>query len=307
MISREEDRVRVLPGHPSFLHALTAASFVLILIPGAGCSSSPEKPVEEEAAPRESKEAPKGEASPVDPELAAIVAGWEKRWAEVRTLIYAEEADRKDRGLLIYEALRKEIALSGSRVSRSPLRARVQKIQRGMEEEWGAIKWVYMEREMGEAKAILEEMERSLDGSEFEEVFRLHNDELLPLTEAIRQRDAGYGDLCDDVIFEGEGLCSSATNGIEEKKIAAEVRSIGLEVLSIDPPEGEDAEWSVVILNRSEKAKTDPPPEGWKPEGRRYTVGSTIHQVEEMTIDRIETGKVVCIYKDAYEVDLHPE
>ncbi|MCZ6603176.1 MAG: hypothetical protein O6952_09230, partial [Planctomycetota bacterium] len=133
---------------------------------------------------------------------------------------------------------------------------------------------------------------------------------LYPLTNSMIATDEDFTDVAQEILGKGSTLH-------EEAQVGKEIQALQLEVVGIVIADGLDEldefgkdtgkrKRSTIILNKTEEYKgtEETVPLTWAPKQRKYFIGSTIIQIADLKIQEIERTKVICLYKDRYEIDL---
>ena len=238
----------------------------------------------------------------------------ENTWKEAFAMIFAEDEATSNEGLDKYGELADEINRFRDKITFVELRLRMERVEEEMKAEWPKIKWKLLERLQREGLEILTSMNQMYKKKQYEEVMRMHEEELKPLAEKMISIDEDFIDVADDLLAQGESLYEDAKVGLEIQQLQIEVLGIVIadskDVTLIDEfgkPTGAH-ERMTIILNQSE-----PPPElpegqevprEWTPPQRKYWEGRSIHGLDELVIQKIHRNKVECVYKEKYKIDL---
>lgn len=239
----------------------------------------------------------------------AFVRRMEELWAEASRLIKMADPEQVEIGLDRYTELVREISVSGEMITQPEYRVRLQVVKTEMEERKRYIKGKILERFVAQGKKILTAMKVALNNKEFDEVIRIFEEELVALADNMVITDEDFRDIANEILGKGEVMLEKALVGKEIEALQLEVLGVIIspDTIEIDPEGNETGmhKRATIILNKTETWTHEerPQPENWPPQ-RKYFIGNSVGQIKELKIQKIERTKVVCLYKERYEIDL---
>ncbi|MCZ6689779.1 MAG: hypothetical protein O7H41_09265 [Planctomycetota bacterium] len=226
----------------------------------------------------------------------------ERDWKTASLLLHSSVREESDAGLDLYTEIAERIQTYRPKINQPEFRLALERVEESMGELLPWVKTTLIERFVGKGDEILASMRASLGARDFDAVLLKHSKLLLPLTDLMIHVDEDFTDASNVIRSKGEEFQERALVMSEIESLRLEVRGIVIE----EPRSGEqDPDKRIAIIwNGSETAEMDPPLAGWVPRQRKYGIGSTIYQIAELTVTQINRSKVICLYKDRYEVDL---
>ncbi|MCZ6603175.1 MAG: hypothetical protein O6952_09225 [Planctomycetota bacterium] len=226
----------------------------------------------------------------------------ERDWETASLLLHSSVREDSDAGLDLYTEIAERVQTYRSKIDQPEFRLALERVEESMRELLPWVKTTLLERFWSKGNEILASMRTSLGARDFTAVLLKQSKLLLPLTDLMIHVDEDFTDASNEIRSRGEEFHERAL-------IMSEIESLRLEVLGIvieESPSGKrDPDKRIAIIwNGSETAERDPPPAGWVPRQRKYAIGSSIYQIADLTVTQINRSKVICLYKDRYEVDL---